>query len=122
MCGLLCNLSYLQRALLSGFLIVALHYFAVDTQTQHLTGDFVVIGHGMALDFQFGIDGQGELSRVGVCGLALWVRRGDLALARFGLLALHFGLRLGLGRVGLSILEHLSVQMKLKCLLEFRRG
>lgn len=104
---------YLQRALLSGFLIVALHYFAVDTQTQHLTGDSVVISHGMALDFQFGIDGQGELSGVGVCGLVLWVKRG--ALARFCLL--HFGLRLGRVRVvcfRLSILKHFSVQMKLR--------
>ncbi len=111
-----CVYFYLQRALLSGFLVIALHHFAVNTQTQHLTWDFVVLGQGMPLDFQLGIDGQGEPSGVGVWGLALWARRG--ALGRLCLLALRFKLWLGLGRVRvvrlrLSILEHLSMQAKL---------
>lgn len=105
---------YLQCALLCCFLVITLHYFAVDPQTQHLTGDFVFLGHGVPLDFQLRLDRQREVSGLAVRGLVLRMSRRALARVRF--LAVLFGFCLGrvrAVRLRHSILKHLPAKWKL---------
>lgn len=75
-------LLYLQSALLSGLLVVALQNLAVDPQAQNLSGNLVVVSHCVALYLQFGISGHGEVSGPGVGALRVlgWERSWRLLL------------------------------------------